>query len=319
MVWMSASPMRGPRSGPGAGALGPKLSVPEATSAPGRTTRGPAERRHGASSRTIPSVPSADARPAKENLQQHAALVPFIHHLQRHRSTVRQQLSTESHRALATRGRVAPKKAGLAVRRLIPSGRTNVRKHVARPELQARLFFAPTSRLRSAGAVARLGPIGYEVDMKILVLGLGNPLVTDDSVGLRIAAKLRDLLAGRPEVEVGEDFCGGLRLMERMIGYDRAIVIDAIQTGAPPGTLHRLAVDSIPTQRSASAHDASLPTALALGRLAGAALPRDEDILLVGIEADDVLSFGEECTPAVRDAIGPAVQLVVEAVDRLLD
>jgi len=155
--------------------------------------------------------------------------------------------------------------------------------------------------------------------MKILVLGLGNPLVTDDSVGLRVAAELKDLLAGRPEVEVGEDFCGGLRLMERMIGYDRAIVIDAIQTGAPPGTLHRLAVDSIPTQRSASAHDASLPTALALGRLAGAALPRDEDILLVGIEADDVLSFGEECTPAVREAIGPAVRLVVEAVDRLLD
>jgi hydrogenase maturation protease len=174
-------------------------------------------------------------------------------------------------------------------------------------------------RASGGGAVARPDRIGYDVGMKILVLGLGNPVLTDDSVGLRVAAELKQVLARRPEVEVGEDSCGGLRLMERMIGYDRAIVIDAIQTGAPPGTLHRLAVNSIPTQRTASAHDANLPTALALGRLAGAALPRDEDILVVGIEAHDVLSFGEECTSAVRDAIGPAVQLVVEAVDRLLD
>ena len=68
--------------------------------------------------------------------------------------------------------------------------------------------------------------------MKTLILGLGNPLVTDDSVGLRVAEQLKPLLADRPEVEVAEDYWGGLRLMERMIGFDRAIVIDAICTGA---------------------------------------------------------------------------------------
>jgi hydrogenase maturation protease len=154
--------------------------------------------------------------------------------------------------------------------------------------------------------------------MKILVLGLGNPIVTDDSVGLRVAEELKGLLADRPEVEVSEDHWGGLRLMERMVGYDRAIVIDAIESGAPPGTIHRLGVGSIPTQRSASAHDLNLPTALALGRMAGAALPRDEDVLLVGIEAADILSFGNECTPAVQAAIAPAVRLVLEAVEQFL-
>ena len=68
--------------------------------------------------------------------------------------------------------------------------------------------------------------------MKTLIIGLGNPLVTDDSVGLRVVEELRPLLADRPDVEVSEDYWGGLRLMERMIGFDRAIVIDAIQTGA---------------------------------------------------------------------------------------
>ncbi len=148
--------------------------------------------------------------------------------------------------------------------------------------------------------------------MKTLVLGLGNPLVTDDSVGLRVAAQLRPLLENRPEIEVSEDYWGGLRLMERMVGFDRVIVIDAICTGAPPGTLHCLTPASIATQRSASSHDVNLPTALALGRAAGLVLPGDDQIQLLGIEAEDVLTFGERCTPAVEAAIGPAVALVLD-------
>ena len=70
--------------------------------------------------------------------------------------------------------------------------------------------------------------------MRTLIVGLGNPLVTDDSVGLRVVEELRPLLADRADVEVAEDYWGGLRLMERMIGFDRAIVVDAIHTGAPP-------------------------------------------------------------------------------------
>ena len=147
--------------------------------------------------------------------------------------------------------------------------------------------------------------------MKILVLGLGNPLVCDDSVGLRVASRLAARLADRPEIDVSEDHWGGLRLMERMVGYDRVIVIDAICTGAPPGTLHRLNPASIPTQKSASAHDVNLPTALAFGRQGGLRLPRDEDIQLVGIEAEDVLTFCERCTPAVEAAIEPAVAEVL--------
>lgn len=150
--------------------------------------------------------------------------------------------------------------------------------------------------------------------MKILVLGLGNPLVSDDSVGLRVAEALRPLLADRPDVEVSEDYWGGLRLMERMIGFDRAIIIDAMQSGAPPGTVHRLTPDSISTQRSASAHDVNLPTALEFGRTAGVALPKNEHILLVGIEAEDILSFSERCTPAVEASIPLAVGVVMEAI-----
>ena len=149
------------------------------------------------------------------------------------------------------------------------------------------------------------------VPSKTLVIGLGNPLITDDSVGLRVVACLRPLLAENTDVEVVEDYWGGLRLMEQMIGYDRAIVIDAICTGAAPGKIHHLTVDSVSTQKSASAHDVNLPTAMAFGRRAGVELPPNEHVQLVGIEAEDVLTFGETCTPAVAASIPHAVQEVI--------
>ena len=151
--------------------------------------------------------------------------------------------------------------------------------------------------------------------MKTLVLGLGNPIVSDDSVGLRVAQCLAERLAGRPDIDVGEDCWGGLRLMERLVGYDRAIIIDAIVAGAPPGALHHLTPESIPTQRSASAHDVNLPTALAFGRAAGLKLPDDRNIRLVGIEVTDILNFGEACTPAVEAAIPQAVDAVLRWLD----
>ncbi|MFV1967577.1 MAG: hydrogenase maturation protease [Pirellulaceae bacterium] len=157
---------------------------------------------------------------------------------------------------------------------------------------------------------------GHTMRLSTLVIGLGNPLITDDRVGLRVVKQLEPLLADRTDVVLTEDYWGGLRLMERMIDYDRAIVIDAICTGAEPGTLHLLSTDSVPTQKSASAHDVNLPTALAFGRQAGAHLPADDHIQLVGIEAEDILTFSDECTPAVAAAIPQAVEMVLELLQK---
>ena len=150
--------------------------------------------------------------------------------------------------------------------------------------------------------------------MKTLVLGLGNPLLKDDSVGLRVAKMLREILPQNEQIEIDEDYWGGLRLMERMIGFDRAIVIDAIVSGKPPGTIQSLHPGDIPTQRSASAHDVNLPTALQLGRHANAHLPEDDQILLIAIEATDVLTFNEALSPEVEAVVPAAVELVLKAI-----
>lgn len=152
--------------------------------------------------------------------------------------------------------------------------------------------------------------------MKILILGLGNPILKDDSIGLRVAQELRAKINTDPEVEIGEDYWGGLRLMERMIGFDRAIIIDAICTGADPGTIHLLSPGDIPTQRSASAHDVNLPTALEFGRQAGAKLPATEDIILIGVEAADVQTFDETLSPEVENAFPQVLEAVLTELNR---
>lgn len=149
--------------------------------------------------------------------------------------------------------------------------------------------------------------------MNTLVLGLGNPILTDDAVGFAVVEEIRKRL-DRDDVTVSEASVGGLSLLELVVGYDRVIIIDAIQTGeSEPGAIHPLSADDFRgSRRAASAHDASFATALELGRQLGMAIPKE--IVIVGIEAADVDTFGEELTPAVAAAVPKVVELVFQQV-----
>lgn len=151
--------------------------------------------------------------------------------------------------------------------------------------------------------------------MKTLVIGLGNPMLTDDGVGLQIADQLQTALDGRSDIVLDRNYHGGLRLMECMVGYQRAVVVDAVLSSAPPGSVHVLLPDALPTQHSASAHDVNLPTALAFGRLAGLDLPANEEVWLVGVEAGDVTLISESLTAEVAAAIPLAVEIVLALLE----
>jgi hydrogenase maturation protease len=153
--------------------------------------------------------------------------------------------------------------------------------------------------------------------MRTLVIGLGNPILTDDGVGVKVAYAVREALASgeHSDVTVTEASVGGLRLMELMVGYDRVVLIDALQlSNARPGTIRRMTLEELrtisPTQHSTCAHDTSLVTALDLGRQLGLPLPRELTIYGVGVE--NVTWFGEQPTPAVAEAI-PQVTAAVLA------
>jgi hydrogenase maturation protease len=160
------------------------------------------------------------------------------------------------------------------------------------------------------------------LDLKTLVLGLGNPILTDDGVGIQIVRRVASRVAHsesaipNPELSLAEASVGGLRLLDALAGYERVIMVDAIQTGdSQPGEVYRLHPnDLFASRHSGSSHDLTLPAALILGRSVGMDLPRDENIDILAVEAEDVLTFGEECTPAVAAAIPQVVQMIVDEI-----
>jgi hydrogenase maturation protease len=148
--------------------------------------------------------------------------------------------------------------------------------------------------------------------LKTLVLGLGNPILTDDGIGIHVVHEV----ATRPlpnHVTCTEASLGGLRLLEIVAGYERLILVDAIQTvEGRPGDIYRLRGNGLRASLHAgSTHDLSFSGALRLGRGMGLALPDDENILILAVEVVDVLTFGEACTPEAAAAIPRAVEAVL--------
>jgi hydrogenase maturation protease len=145
-----------------------------------------------------------------------------------------------------------------------------------------------------------------------LVLGLGNPILRDDGVGWRVVEEVQL----RISPEIAEFDCvalGGLALMERLIGFRRAILVDAIQAvGGSAGAVYPLGLGDLPTLHANAVHDASLTDALELGRRLGAELPGE--ITIIAVEAVDVLNFGETLSPPVEAAVPAAINAVLAAL-----
>ncbi len=150
--------------------------------------------------------------------------------------------------------------------------------------------------------------------MKTIIIGLGNPILGDDGVGWKVAEEILSTAHCPPSTVVETASVGGLSLMERLEGCQRAILVDSMETGqSPVGSVRVFPLDELPNpsdSHSASAHDTSLLTALETGRRMGLDLP--EKITVVAIEAATVHNFSEELSPAVAAAVPVAIQAVLK-------
>lgn len=149
--------------------------------------------------------------------------------------------------------------------------------------------------------------------MKMIVIGLGNPILGDDGVGWHVAEEVRNLIDPALQVDVECVALGGISLMEHMIGYQRAVLIDACVSEEEPGSVILLKLGDLPDLsafHTTSTHDMSLQNAMKLGRDLGAQLP--EDVLIVGISARQMYDFSEELSPPVAAAVPKATQIVME-------
>lgn len=152
-------------------------------------------------------------------------------------------------------------------------------------------------------------------------MGLGNPILTDDAVGVRLARALAPRFASFPGLTVVEECsAGGLNLLDLFAGYERAIVLDAIRTaGGVPGDWYTFDGRRLrETMHLDNIHDANFATALELGRRMGQALPPDDRIHIFAVEVQDDATFGESMTPALEAAFPSLVTQIGSAIASLL-
>jgi hydrogenase maturation protease len=139
-----------------------------------------------------------------------------------------------------------------------------------------------------------------------LVVCIGNELIADDAAGYEVWRHLQEMKL--PEgVRVEYASVGGIALLDLLTGDEGVmIVVDAVQLGAPPGTIHRMSWDEVPSSGNSaiSAHGIGLREAIDVGRLL---FPEKipQSVTLIGIEG--------RCFNRTRDAMTPEIEMSIEA------
>ncbi|MEN8216119.1 MAG: HyaD/HybD family hydrogenase maturation endopeptidase [Pseudomonadota bacterium] len=151
--------------------------------------------------------------------------------------------------------------------------------------------------------------------MKVLVLGIGNLLLSDEGIGVHaVNALLRDYQI--PEgVEVIDGGTSGMELLTFIAKADHLIILDAVKTGQAPGTLIRLDGEQVPTffRTKVSPHEIGLSDVLAAAHLTG---EQPDNLTLFGIEPAN-LELGLELSDKVASQVTHLVEQVKEELERL--
>ncbi|HEX9780514.1 MAG TPA: hydrogenase maturation protease [bacterium] len=155
------------------------------------------------------------------------------------------------------------------------------------------------ARRTSGTDAASAGPAAPLPAGRVLVVGMGNTLRGDDAAGVLAARRIRS--AALPGVEILEAGGALTELLDAWAAHEHVVLIDAVASGARPGTIHRLAVSEGPVPaelRQHSTHGMGVADAIELAR-AMRRLPAR--VMVYGIEGD-CFDPGAPVTPAVRRA-----------------
>jgi hydrogenase maturation protease len=152
---------------------------------------------------------------------------------------------------------------------------------------------------------------------RVLLLGLGNDILTDDAVGLHVVHELQRELAGQPSIDFRQTTEMGLALLDFITGYRAVAIVDSIQTGkAPPGFLHELDAASLNQLTGRTPHFVGVSETLALGKQLG--LPMPEQVKIFAIEVEDPFTLGTALTPSLQAALPAIVARIRAALQPLL-
>ena len=150
---------------------------------------------------------------------------------------------------------------------------------------------------------------------RIVVLGIGNLLKGDDGVGVRVieALEARNL---PPEVELVDGGAGGLTLLVHFEGARALVIVDAVNLGAPPGTVRAFGLGDIEDAGLPvrfSLHEVGILPMLELARQLGQ-LPGE--VRIIGVQPER-FDLGDQLSEAVAAAVPEAVEVVMQELARL--
>ena len=171
--------------------------------------------------------------------------------------------------------------------------------------------------------MTEISSLNYNNDgsASILVIGVGNPILSDDGIGIHIVKEIEKRYSDNPKIDFEEVSIGGLSLVERFIGYKKVIMIDGLALqGGIPGDVYRFTIDDFRTTiHTYCSHDCNLATAYDLLRnqLGKQNLP--DDVTIIGIEVEKIDEFSESLTDTVQKAVPEAIAMVEHELEKILN
>ena len=150
--------------------------------------------------------------------------------------------------------------------------------------------------------------------MKTIILGVGNPILSDDGVGIHVIQELKKFIKN-PEITLDEALTGGMNLLDLLLGYDKAIIIDAVKTqNGEEGKVKRFPLKNFSTIHSCNPHDVSLNEAIEMARKLGEnRIPKE--IIVIGILMKTIpCEFGEKLSKKIAAAVPKAVKMTLNEV-----
>ncbi len=157
---------------------------------------------------------------------------------------------------------------------------------------------------------------GPDKARKTAIVGLGNPTHGDDGVGPVVARQVCDLLRGKADVDLLEHATSAFGLVERLVGYQRAVIVDAL-TGvqAEVGTVHQVEIQEPSSSSFLSFHTADFHDILTLARMVGLEVP--STIVMYGIAIKEPETFSENLSAELTAKLPLIVKAV--AAEELLE
>lgn len=147
-----------------------------------------------------------------------------------------------------------------------------------------------------------------------VVLGLGNPLMGDEGIGVYLVEQLARSAAEYPSVDFLDAGTGGLSVLHYIEGRRKAVIIDCAYMDEEPGVIRRFTPDQVRSRKvlaHQSLHEADLMQVLAMARQLGQA---PEQVILFGIQPERV-ELGQELSPTLTDKVDEYVSLILNELE----